>query len=272
MPNRILKESICISEDIAQLSWFEEVLFYRLIVSADDFGRYDGRPAIIKGRLFPLTGVTTKQIDEALKKLASVGIVALYEIDGHGYLQISAWERHQSPRAKKSKYPAPPEKPSELESTCIQMQADEIQCKHISPINDNGNDTRYTISDIRDDAKPKACESKKEPVPEPVILLPLNDKSLYPVIQSQVDEWSGLYPAVNVMQELRKMAGWLDANPSKRKTKRGILRFVNGWLSREQDRGGSKKPSAPPKQETSFDLDEYERTSSWGFFEEGKSG
>ena len=52
-----------------------------------------------------------------------------------------------------------------------------------------------------------------------------------------MDEWSELYPAVDVMQELRKMAGWLDANPSKRKTKRGILRFVNGWLAREQDKG-----------------------------------
>lgn len=77
----------------------------------------------------------------------------------------------------------------------------------------------------------------KEPA---VISLPLNDKSLYPITQKQVDDWSGLYPAVDVVQELRNMAGWLDANPSKRKTKRGILRFVNGWLSREQDRGGNR--------------------------------
>ena len=32
MPNRIIKESICRSEEIDSLSWFEEVLFYRLIV------------------------------------------------------------------------------------------------------------------------------------------------------------------------------------------------------------------------------------------------
>ena len=54
MPNRIIRESICTSESIDGLSWFEEVLFYRLIVSCDDFGRYDGRAAIIKNRLFPL--------------------------------------------------------------------------------------------------------------------------------------------------------------------------------------------------------------------------
>lgn len=79
--------------------------------------------------------------------------------------------------------------------------------------------------------------SPPEPEEPPVISLILNDKSRYPIRQSQIDEWGGLYPAVDIMQELRKMAGWLDANPSKRKTKRGILRFVNGWLAREQDKG-----------------------------------
>lgn len=51
--------------------------------------------------------------------------------------------------------------------------------------------------------------------------------------------WSKAYQAVDVFQELRAMESWLDANPKKRKTKAGIKRFVNSWLSRSQDRGGS---------------------------------
>ena len=54
MPNRILKESVCTSDSVNKLSWFEEVLFYRLIVNCDDYGRFDGRVSIIKNRLFPL--------------------------------------------------------------------------------------------------------------------------------------------------------------------------------------------------------------------------
>ena len=54
-----------------------------------------------------------------------------------------------------------------------------------------------------------------------------------------VEKWKELYPAVNVEQELRAMEGWLDANPTKRKTERGIKRFVNSWLARAQDRGPS---------------------------------
>ena len=87
MPNRIIKESICTSDSIARLSWFEEVLFYRLIVNCDDFGRFDGRAAIIKNRLFPLKeSLTTKAVSEAVNALATAGMVALYEFEGKPYL------------------------------------------------------------------------------------------------------------------------------------------------------------------------------------------
>ncbi len=72
------------------------------------------------------------------------------------------------------------------------------------------------------------------------ISLILNDNSEYPVYQDQADKWAALYPAVDVGQELRKMAGWCEANPKRRKTKRGVLNFINSWLSREQDRGGNQ--------------------------------
>lgn len=81
------------------------------------------------------------------------------------------------------------------------------------------------------------------PMPEEdhpiVISLVLNDKSCYLVNQLQVDQWKELYPAVDVEQQLRNMKGWLDSNPTRRKTKAGILKFITGWLAREQDKGGT---------------------------------
>lgn len=71
------------------------------------------------------------------------------------------------------------------------------------------------------------------------IELSLNDGSLFEVSDSDVQEWSKIYPAVDIKQELRKMKGWLDANPTRRKTRRGVRRFVNNWLSRTQDQGGT---------------------------------
>jgi hypothetical protein len=32
------------------------------------------------------------------------------------------------------------------------------------------------------------------------------------------------------------MVGWLEANPKNRKTRNGIKRFINGWLTKEQNR------------------------------------
>lgn len=82
----------------------------------------------------------------------------------------------------------------------------------------------------------------------PVVLLPLNDGTEYPVTEEQCHEWAGLYPAVDVIQQLRGMRGWLLSNKTKRKTSRGIERFITSWLAKEQDRGGSRFQSGGKQQ------------------------
>jgi len=106
----------------------------------------------------------------------------------------------------------------------------------------SGSETETEEPECMHGAEAAPCQ----PTAPPIIALTLNDKTEYPVTEEQVEEWTKLYPAVDVMQELRKMKGWLDANPSKRKTKKGILRFINNWLSKEQDRGGYKARPSPP--------------------------
>ena len=89
----------------------------------------------------------------------------------------------------------------------------------------------------REEKEIVCTESDKPDTVPPVISLILNDKTFYNVCQKDVDEWKCLYPAVDIMQELRKMKGWCDSNPTKRKTRRGIRRFINTWLAKEQDKG-----------------------------------
>jgi len=131
MPNRIIKESICTSGTIDQLSWFEEVFFYRLLVNCDDYGRMDARPAILKAKLFPLKSVTEKQISDALNKLSTVGIVALYEYDGRPYLQLVTWDKHQTVRNKKGKYPAVDGREETTASENIQLISSEFNCNQL---------------------------------------------------------------------------------------------------------------------------------------------
>ncbi len=80
-----------------------------------------------------------------------------------------------------------------------------------------------------------------KPTPSPSgILLPLNDRTYYDVPLEKIGLWEEVYPAVEVRAELRRMIAWLDSNPAKKKTRRGIERFINSWLARTQDSGGTK--------------------------------
>jgi uncharacterized protein YdaU (DUF1376 family) len=72
-----------------------------------------------------------------------------------------------------------------------------------------------------------------------VVRIPLVGDSTYPVTEEQVAHWDTLYPAVDVLQELRKMVGWHDSHPRQRKTPRGIKASINTWLAKEQDKGGA---------------------------------
>lgn len=125
MPNRIIKESICTSDTVDRLSWFEEVLFYRLIVNCDDYGRFDGRVPIIKNRLFPLkSNLTEKTVGDALNKLSTAGLVKLYLHDSKPILQLATWEKHQQVRSKKSKYPA-------FDEVSTSMKSSDINCNQM---------------------------------------------------------------------------------------------------------------------------------------------
>lgn len=88
-------------------------------------------------------------------------------------------------------------------------------------------------------AEPQAADAP------PVISLPLNDGTFFDVSENDRAKWSQLYPNVDVLQQLRNMAGWCDSNPTKRKTRGGIKRFITAWLAREQDKGGKATQNKP---------------------------
>ncbi len=74
--------------------------------------------------------------------------------------------------------------------------------------------------------------------PEPVITIPLTGSKEHPVTEADLIEWRAAFPGVDVMQALRSARQWSIANPQKRKTTRGVRRFLTAWLDREQNRGG----------------------------------
>ena len=105
-------------------------------------------------------------------------------------------------------------------------------------------DKLTSIDSTPEDSKEPSVTSQSEPDEESIVEIKLNDGSVHGVTASKVSTWQVLFPAVDVKQELNKMRAWSDANPSKRKTKRGVERFIVNWLSREQDRGGARSASS----------------------------
>lgn len=80
-----------------------------------------------------------------------------------------------------------------------------------------------------------SCSEPEEPHDSTISLI-LNDNSEWCPSKSEIDEFSKLYPNVDVIAEFRKMRGWCLGNPKRRKTRYGIKRFVTSWLGKEQDR------------------------------------
>ena len=116
MPTRYLKPGVRDSESIELLSSLAETLFYRLLVTVDDFGRFDARPAMIKAQCFPIKeSVSIAKCKQLLDEIAQANLILVYEVDGKQILQMSKWDN--VPRAKESKYPA-------LAYTCIQPHTD----------------------------------------------------------------------------------------------------------------------------------------------------
>jgi hypothetical protein len=222
MPSRILKESITTNEQIDMLTPFEETFFYRLIVKTDDYGRYDGRPKILRAALFPLKEISLEEISNALNALQRVGLIRIYVVDGRPYIELTGWERNQSIRAKKSKYPGydgrceTPEDNEDsagceetqlntVENNCMQMHADDCKC-HRNP---NPNTNTIKERDIEKESAVPAQTHRK------VFIKPsIEDVQAYISgngYHVNAERWYAFYESKDWMIGKNKMADWKAA-------------------------------------------------------------
>jgi len=107
-----------------------------------------------------------------------------------------------------------------------------------------------TESDTNKDTNVSIINSPEPEKSGPVcVILLTNTGDEFSIFESELPEWEKTYPAVDVRQQLLAMRQWLIANPTRRKTKRGMRKFVVSWLDRMQNRGPVKaNQGAPPSQ------------------------
>lgn len=223
---RMFSKSVINSARFLRMPQTSRLLYYDLGMAADDDGVVEAFTVIR----------TTGAAEDDLRVLASRGFITVLNDDLVSY--ITDWNTNNQLRKDRHK-------PSIYAGLLVKIADGNQVAPDWHPI---GNQVATQVSIGKGSIVEGSIVEGKASCPEqetvsgpPVISLPLNDGTEYKVFQDQCQEWAGLYPAVDVMQQLRSMRGWLDANPKKRKTKRGIKAFINSWLSREQNRGGSQR-------------------------------
>lgn len=109
MPNRWIRESARTSKNLNEVSDFAERLFWRLITTADDYGRFLACGSIVRAACFPLMDtIRVEKVEKAIAELNAHKLIDLYEVGDRRYGCFLKWFEHQGkPRSEKSKYPDP---------------------------------------------------------------------------------------------------------------------------------------------------------------------
>jgi uncharacterized phage protein (TIGR02220 family) len=128
MPNRIIRESALTSATLYRLSDGAERLFWRMTLVADDYGRFESDPQVLKARCFPLwpdKRMSAAGVSVLYGELEQAELVKTYVVSGKYYGFFVTWARHQQKRAKHPKYPEPLDENvvTASASTCAQMPA-----------------------------------------------------------------------------------------------------------------------------------------------------
>lgn len=104
---RNIKPGFFKNEDLAECSPWARLCFAGLWVLADRDGRLEDRPKRIKGELFPFDSV---EVEPLLQELVRFKFIVRYETDGMKAIQVSEFQRHQTPHySEKPSVIKPPE-------------------------------------------------------------------------------------------------------------------------------------------------------------------
>lgn len=228
-----------------------QAIYLQLLVSASQNPVTDS----VTGVTLHVVTVTNEDIASALD-VTTCNVDSVTEamqgrvLDGDA---ISGWDKRQAPSGGRRNSGTPAKSVAQRVREYRERKKAEAQQK--PPVTDSNvtvtlrNDVtpldKNRIDKNREDLKDKRSknllpESEKIPIQAegPVFIsLPLSDgKSFFDVTEKYFQEQALLYPGVNLAQEFRNMRGWLDSNPTKRKTSRGVRRFITTWLQNSQDK------------------------------------
>jgi hypothetical protein len=234
---RCIKPEFPHSESMGRVSRDARLAFILLWTIADDAGRLRGNSRMLASLLYPYDSDAPRLIDRWLGELEAEGCVNRYTIDGNQYLEVRNWLSHQ-----RIDRPTPSKIPS-----LAKAREDSRGLVEGSPLDRNGMEgiKEGNGKDIcGETAEPSSPPD--EPAHEPAVLeFPCDgEPSTWRLMASQVAEWQTLFQSLDIVSECRSALAWVLADSARRKTARGMQKFLVGWFGRAQNsgRGRSKQP------------------------------
>lgn len=240
---RSIKPEFFDDENLCELPFQHRLAYVGLWTQADKVGRMEDRPRRLKARIFPFDDV---DMDAILTDLARGGFVIRYLAGGKPFLAIkpTSWDKHQRPRQDEpeSVLPGPDtgtvvyaslpsDEPVTVESLGKERKGKEVEGTYSSEAV-NGSEPVTQSQELieareREDGSPSLLVF-------PVIGVSGTEWAL---TQRQADNWRLLFPGLDIDAEARKALAWIQAHPDRRKTPKGMPKFLVAWLTRTVDRG-----------------------------------
>jgi hypothetical protein len=207
------------------------VAFAGLWTVADRDGRFRWQPDELKLDCLPYDDVAFGSVLDALER---GGFVRRYAVAGKDYGFIPSWAEHQVIGNREAQSVLPD--PGVMCSTVDTVITGSVQGEREGKGREGNRKGKGDSSEALTRSEPACALVTTGPV---VMVFPTIGTAgdSWRLRQTQVDEWQGAYPPLDVLAECRKALSWVNANPGRRKTPRGMPKFLNGWLSRAVDSG-----------------------------------
>lgn len=247
MPSRLLREGILESTAVNGLSFPAEVFYRRLMSVVDDFGRFDGRPAVLRGRLYALKLDTVREADISrwIAECEKAGLIALYTVQQKPYLLFL---KLGPARAKQSKFPAPPAQAEDTPDQSASVNAGEHLHADVNGCAQVKSDVPYSgsYSDSSSDSDTGSVSSVLSPATD------TGGKRFAPPTPEEVAaycrERGNAVDAARFV-DFYAAKGWkIGSNAMK-----DWRAAVRTWERNERDKPAARSPPAAPPKETTLE-------------------
>lgn len=176
------------------------------------------------------TGWSTERLRNGFETLSNSGFCLR---DGSGWTWIIKWLKWNKPDN--------PNQWKAVEKIIAQVPESVPFCKEIDK-NESANGTvSEPLGNLTSPSPSPSISQEQKLYPA----IPLSDGSDYLVPASLAGDLKAAFPLVELHVELAKARAWCVTNADKRKTRRGVAKFLNSWMARAQDTAAKSLAPVP---------------------------